>query len=131
MRAIADHMQLALNYYSQWLVRSVGTYDERVWADLWTRHDSPAFRHYDNTRITVPRLLQLLYQHDEGVLFKPDFFETYTSKAIGVDVRKVKPVARFGNGLVKLGYNVGTRGNGIDAPFWPKNLLDEVVKICD
>ncbi|KAF2258617.1 CoA-transferase family III [Lojkania enalia] len=121
-------VDLALNYYSQWLVRSVGTYDEQVWADLWGRHGSPVFHHYDNTRITVPRLMQLLRQYDEDLLFKPEFFDTYTSKAMGVDIRKVKPVAKFGGGLVKLGYNIGTRGNGRDAPFWPKNLLDEVVE---
>jgi hypothetical protein len=128
MHALADYMQLALNYYSQWLLRSVGVYDRPVWADLWARHGSPAFRHYDNTRITVPRLLQLLHQYDEDVLFKPEFFDTYTSKTMGVDIRKVRPVAKFGDGLVQLGYNVGTRGNGVDAPFWPQNLLDEVVR---
>ena len=74
------------------------------------------------------RLLQLLHQYDEIVLFKSEFFDTYTSKAIGVDIRKVKPVAKFGNRLFQLGYNVGTRGNGVDAPFWPQSLLEEIVR---
>jgi hypothetical protein len=60
-------------------------------------------------------------------LFDPSFFEDRESKAIGVVVRTVKPIIRFKDGEVELRYNVGTRGNGKDAPRWPEDLMVEVV----
>ena len=32
-----------------------------------------------------------------------------------------------GGGGVEGGFNVGTRGNGIDKPVWPDNLRVEIV----
>ncbi|PVI02687.1 CoA-transferase family III [Periconia macrospinosa] len=120
-------VDLALNYYSQWLVRSCGVYDQGIWSDLWKGHGSPVFRHFDNTRLTVPKLIDLLHGHDEDILFNPDFFQTCRSAAIGVSIRKVRPVAHFKDDVVEMGYNVGTRGNGVDEPMWPKDLLTEIV----
>ncbi|KAM3425110.1 hypothetical protein BST61_g7074 [Cercospora zeina] len=119
-------VDVALNYYSQWLVRSVGEYPEPVWQDVWQRHGSFVYRHYHNVLYTVPNLLGLLTQHDGKTLFKPDFFEPRASKATGVQFLQLKPVAQFKED-VKLEYNVGTRGNGYDKPFWPKDLRTEVV----
>ena len=60
-------------------------------------------------------------------LFRPEFFAYQVSKAMGAKVRTIKPVISFEKDQVKLGFNVGTRGNGKDAPFWPKDLTTEIV----
>lgn len=120
-------MQVSLNYYSQWLVRSCGTYDKDIWDEVWKKHASPVFRHYDNTRRTVPEMLKLLHQYDEKILFKSSFFEKYRSKAIDVTIIRVKPVAQFKDNLVELKYNVGTRGNGVDKSKWPDDLTVEII----
>ncbi|OLN97832.1 Succinyl-CoA-L-malate CoA-transferase beta subunit [Colletotrichum chlorophyti] len=119
---------VALNYYSQWLVRSCGTYPEPVWKELWERHGSPVFRHNHNMAYTVPAILQLLQMHDAGTLFQPHFFEPRTSKAVGGTFMVVKPIAQFSNAAVELRYNVGTRGSGVDEPIWPSDLSVEKVK---
>ena len=72
-------------------------------------------------------MLKLLYQHDAQTLFKPEFFEPRVSKMLDTTFIQIKPVAQFPNKEVELGYTVGTRGNGIDAPAWPKDLTVEVV----
>jgi len=45
-----------------------------------------------------------------------------------VDVRTVKPILNIKAGKVKLGYNVGTRGNGVDQPRWPEDLMTEIMR---
>ena len=35
----------ALNYYSQWLVNSVGTYPQDVWQKVWQANGSPVYRY--------------------------------------------------------------------------------------
>ena len=72
-------------------------------------------------------MLKLLYQHDSQTLFKPEFFESRMSKALNTTFIQVKPIAQFPNKEVELGYRVGTRGNGVDAPHWPEDLSVEVV----
>ncbi|KAF2215910.1 hypothetical protein CERZMDRAFT_34773 [Cercospora zeae-maydis SCOH1-5] len=119
-------VDVALNYYSQWLVRSVGEYPRPVWEDVWRRHGSFVYRNYHNMGHTVPHLLGLLMQHDAQTLFKPDFFEPRASKALGLQFLQLKPVARFEDD-VRLEYNVGTRGNGYDQAFWPRDLRTEIV----
>jgi crotonobetainyl-CoA:carnitine CoA-transferase CaiB-like acyl-CoA transferase len=37
-------VDLALDYYNQWLAESVGEYPPAVWEDLWTRNGRPVFR---------------------------------------------------------------------------------------
>ena len=103
-------------------------YDKAIWDEVWKRHGSPVFRHYDNTRRTVPAVLKLLRQYDEEILLKPSFFEEYRSEAVGVTISRVKPVARFKNAQVELKYNVGTRGNGVDKPIWPEDLTVEIIR---
>ena len=73
-------------------------------------------------------MLKLLHQHDEKVLFNPSFFQQYRSEAVGVIISKVKPVAQFKDNVVQLGYNVGTRGNGVDQPIWPNDLTVEIAE---
>ncbi|KAI1466673.1 CoA-transferase family III [Daldinia caldariorum] len=120
-------IDVALNYYSQWLVRSVGTYDEETWNEVWKRHGSLVFRHYHAMPHLLPVMLKLLYQHDSQVLFNPAFFQEQEAKSIGATFVQVKPVARFSGGTVDLGYHIGTRGNGVDEPLWPDDLTVEVV----
>ncbi|KIK51501.1 hypothetical protein GYMLUDRAFT_252022 [Collybiopsis luxurians FD-317 M1] len=121
----------SLNYYSQWLVRSCGTYNEHVWNDLWTRHGSPVFRHYHAMQYTVPEMLRLLRQYDTETLFQPAFFEHRRAESINTSFLLVKPIAQFPNSVVDLKYNVGTRGNGVDQPVWPKDLTVEIVMADD
>ncbi|TDZ62087.1 Succinyl-CoA--L-malate CoA-transferase beta subunit [Colletotrichum trifolii] len=121
-------VDVALNYYTQWLVKTCGTYPEPVWKEVWERHGSPVFRHYHAMPYTVPAVSKLLYAHDASTLFQTHFFETRASKAVGGEFMVVKPVAQFDNHGVDLKYNVGTRGNGVDQPVWPKDLSVEVVK---
>ncbi|RVD85671.1 uncharacterized protein DFL_003982 [Arthrobotrys flagrans] len=64
---------VSLNYYSQWLVRSCGTYDDETWKGLWNRHGSPVFRHYQPMQTLLPAMLHLLYQYDKGVIQAPIF----------------------------------------------------------
>jgi hypothetical protein len=75
----------------------------------------------------LPRMLKLLHQYDAEELFNPSFFELRNAKNLGVTFVQVKPIAQFSNKEVDLNYQVGTRGNGVDQPVWPKNLTVEVV----
>ncbi|KAK2772124.1 putative alpha methylacyl-CoA racemase [Colletotrichum kahawae] len=123
-----DHLeQVALNYYSQWLVRSCGTYPEDVWTELWQRHGSPVFRHYHAMSYLLPSVMKLLREHDAATLFNPAFFQERHAEAINTTFSQVKPIAQFTAGDVQLGYQVGTRGNGVDCPRWPTSLSVEVV----
>ncbi|KAI0429415.1 CoA-transferase family III domain-containing protein [Xylaria sp. FL1042] len=119
-------IDVSLNYYSQWLVRSCGTYSDEVWQELWERHGSPAFRHYHSMFYLLPAMMKLLAQNDSETLFDPSFFQPMEAKSLGVTFIRPKPVAQFESG-VELKYHVGTRGNGVDQPVWPKDLTVEVV----
>lgn len=122
-----NKIQVALNYYSQWLANSCSTYPENVWKRVWTdKQHKSVFRHTDNMIITIPRLLQPLAA-EQSIIFSEDHFEVRQNKAIGVPIYTVKPILGFPQGVVQLGYNIGSRGNGIDAPRWPENLLEEIV----
>ena len=123
--------QVALNYYSQWLVRSCGTYDEETWNEVWKRHGSPVFRHYHAMPHLLPAMLKLLHQYDAQTLFSPAFFEERRAESLGVAFVQVKPIAQFTDGAVDLGYHIGTRGNGVDQPVWPADLTVEVVSDQD
>ncbi|KAI9730902.1 MAG: hypothetical protein M1834_005620 [Cirrosporium novae-zelandiae] len=135
-------VDVSLNYYSQWLARTCGTYPPALWTTLHSSHSSPLFHHYHNTRYTLPAMLKFLHQYDEDVLFKEEFFEKRWSGAVGAMFLIVKPVARYGGGggeegvegegesdtgVVELGFQVGTRGNGVDEPEWPDDLTAEIV----
>lgn len=85
------------------------------------------FRHYHNMMYTLGRVLQMIKTNSADVLLKPAFFEKRYSGAIGKDVMCIKPIIQYPGGKVELKYNVGTRGNGVDQPKWPENLMTEVV----
>ncbi|UPX13366.1 uncharacterized protein EKO05_0003876 [Ascochyta rabiei] len=86
-------VDVALKYYSQWLVNSVGVYPHDVWDDVWTCNGR-----------------QMLKANAGDVVLKPEFFEKRHSGAIGKDVLCIKPIIQYPNGKVELKYNVGTRG---------------------
>ncbi|RFU25914.1 hypothetical protein B7463_g10423, partial [Scytalidium lignicola] len=115
----------ALNYYNRWLVEQVGEYPPDVWDELWTRNGRQVFRHFHNMNYTVPRYMEM-FQKDGLLDLK--YFEIRTSGALGrLRMRVPKPVLQFPPGTVEPGYNVGTRGNGVDQPRWPSDLMTEVV----
>ncbi|KAF8886798.1 CoA-transferase family III domain-containing protein [Infundibulicybe gibba] len=120
-------VDVALNYYSQWLVNSCSVYPKDVWEVLWSSYSRPVFRHTDNMGVLIPKFLEMLVKQTPE-LFNPEFFEERENKALGVSVHTVKPILSFPGGNVKLGYNVGTRGNGVDEPKWPEDLLTEVIR---
>ena len=122
-------VDVALNYYSQWLVNSCGTYPESVWQDVWSRNGRKVFRHYHNMPSTIPEYLKMLHMTASKTVLNPEYFEDRESKNLGKSVRTVKPVAQFPGGKVELGFNVGTRTNGVDQPRWPKDLTVEVVTV--
>lgn len=72
---------------------------------------------------TIPALIGMI----RGQLFKPDFFTRYNVKHLGVEVQIVKPIVQWTNGEVQPGYQVSTRGNGVDKARWPQDLGVEVV----
>ena len=71
-------------------------------------------------------MIGLLVKHDSETLSNPDFFERRKSKAVGHEFIQIKPIAKFKDD-VRLGYNVGTRTNGVDKAKWPADLSVEVV----
>lgn len=120
-------IQTALNYYSQWLVQSCGTYSPEIWQNLWLRSGKKVVRHFQNVYITSPECLATLKKTSSDVLFCPDFFEDRECKNLGVSIRTIKPVLQFPDKEVELRYNVGTRSNGTDEPRWPKDLLVPII----
>lgn len=120
-------VDIALNYYSQWLVNSCGVYPEPVWDELWGRYGKPVFRHYHAMGYTLPRFAHMIQLHRKGVLFRDEFFEDRDCKNRDVKIRAVKPILSFPGEEVRPGYNVGTRPNGVDQPKWPEDLMTEMV----
>lgn len=84
-------------------------------------------RSYHNMNYTLREHFAMILQNSKDTLFDPSFFEDRESKAIESIFRTVKPIIQFDDGEVLLKYNVGTRGNGKDAPRWPQDLMTEVV----
>ncbi|KAH7143490.1 CoA-transferase family III domain-containing protein [Dactylonectria macrodidyma] len=120
-------VDIALNYYSRWLVDSCGVYPDKVWEELWTRNGRQVFRHFHNMQYTLPKVLGLLVKSKPQVLFRPEFYTTTHAKVVDKDIRIVAPVLRYPNGEVEPGYDIGTRTNGVDQPRWPQDLTVEVV----
>lgn len=114
-----------------------------MWQKLHASQGSPVFHNYHNMQHTIPALLGLPGLRER--LFKPGFFTRYRirehrgyadkegksdggeSESEGVQIQIVKPILRWPGGEVKPGYQVATRGNGVDAPRWPGDLSVQVV----
>lgn len=75
----------------------------------------------------LPEMMKLLRQHDAQSLFKQQYFESRKSAILNTTFLQVKPIAQFKDSQVELKYQVGTRGNGTDRPYWPDDLNVEVV----
>ncbi|KAJ5116965.1 hypothetical protein N7456_001313 [Penicillium angulare] len=121
------HLDTSINYYSQWLVNSVGTYPAEVWDDLWQRHQNLTFRHYDNMPVMIPIMMESLSKNSSAELFQPHFFEVRYSAAIDHYFKSLRPVLTFPAKEVRTGFNIGTRTNGHDAARWPEDLQAEAV----
>ncbi|KAK7439810.1 hypothetical protein VKT23_017386 [Stygiomarasmius scandens] len=125
-------IDVALNYYSQWLINSCKTYPPQIWEKLWSMHGKPVFHHDDNMPVTLPAFFKMLEEneHSREALLKKEFWEVRRNEAMGkgVTVRAVKPVMVFPEGLVKPGFQVGTRPNGRDKPRWPEDLETVVIE---
>ncbi|RFU76509.1 l-carnitine dehydratase [Trichoderma arundinaceum] len=123
-------IDLSLNYYSTWLIRSVGTYSSEVFDKVWAEHGRPVYRYWHNNGISAPETVKRLKSGPASKrILRPEFLEDrHSPSVLGEKVfRTVKGVADWG-GVVDLRYNVGTRGNGVDAARWPEDLTQEVVK---
>jgi hypothetical protein len=120
-------VDLALNYYSQWLVNSCGVYPDPVWQDVWNRNGRVVYRHYHNMGYTIPRFVGMLRENSSNTVLQPQFFENKVTKAAGTTIKAVKPVLQFPEGNVQLCFSVGTRTNGVDQPRWPNDLTVEIV----
>ncbi|THU96254.1 CoA-transferase family III [Dendrothele bispora CBS 962.96] len=125
-------IDLALNYYSQWLINSVKPYPPDVWHQLWTMYGKPMFRHDDNMPVTLVKVCKMLAENERSreALFKEEFWEVRENEALGkgVRVKALRPALRFPEGLVKPGFQVGTRPNGRDKPRWPEDLDTVVIE---
>lgn len=116
----------ALNYCNQWLINKVGEYPRDVWQSVWTKAGRPIFRHYNNTGFLLAPHMKICA---ELGLFQKDYLEIRECGALGgLKMRVVRPVIQFPDRLVRPGFNVSTRGNGVDEPYWPQDLSTEVVK---
>lgn len=117
-------VELALNYYNRWLAQFCGEYPEEVWNGLWESYGRFQFRSHQSMEQTSPVIVKMMAQ--KGFL-KEDYFHVIRSGILGVDLRCISPVIKFPHKYVKLGYNVGARGNGTDVARWPADLTTEVV----
>ena len=120
-------VDVALNYYSRWLVDSVGMYPRDVWEDVWARNGRKVMRHYYPMGRLLPAYFEML-AGSAPYLFDERFFEIRDAKAVGCQVRTVKPVVRWVDELVKPGFQVSARRNGIDKARWPEDLMVELVE---
>lgn len=60
-------------------------------------------------------------------LFDPAYFEIRSCPNLGISIRTVRPVLQFVDGLIKPGFTVATRGNGVDQARWPTNLRIQAI----
>lgn len=120
-------VELALNYYSQWLVKSVGVYPKNVWENVWSLNGRKVFRHFNTMSSLIPAYVDMLKANSADRVFCADNFYSLHSKHLGVDIKCPKPVLQFPAHEVELRYNVGTRTNGVDQPKWPEDLSVETV----
>ena len=125
-------VDLALNYYNQWLIRSVGTYPDHIFRTMRDETGHENYRYWHTMGNTFPRMLSSLRNGPgEKRLFKDRFFEDRDAEVAlskGKKIRAMKSALQFEAGMVKPGYHIGTRKNGVDAARWPEDL--SVQKVC-
>jgi hypothetical protein len=116
----------SLNAYSQWLVSQIGTYPSHVWQSVWALHGRPKFRHYHPMQYLFPQGIKLLRENTPQLL-DPKFFELRDAPAMGCEIECVKPVLQFPSGIVRPGFQVSARTNGVDEARWPEDLKVDLV----
>lgn len=127
----------ALNYFSTWMINEIGNYDgdqnrhryhqEQLWESIWKKKGQPQLKYNEPLALALPRYIQLLKQYSSH-LFHTDFFEKRELLDPFSDLFELyalKPVVKLNHRQhqIKLGFSIPTRGNGVDAPFWPEDLL--------
>ncbi|KAI9303787.1 CoA-transferase family III domain-containing protein [Cunninghamella echinulata] len=114
-------VDIAINYYNMWLVDKIGEYDEVTWKKLWESKGRLEAKYYDNMFHMLPIFIDLLKKYSQN-LWNPNFFERRHLLDPSIDLIALKPVVQFNDIKVKPGISVPARGNGTDAPYWPKDL---------
>lgn len=74
---------------------------------------------------TLPRFIAMLVKN--SILWSPEFWEDREVMNYAKPLRCPKPVVKYPDGKIKLGYNISTRTNGVDKPRWPEDLMTPVV----
>jgi hypothetical protein len=103
-------------------------YPTEVWQENWAKNGRPVFRHYHGMPVTIPALMKLIVGKHAEVLLRPEFFEERQCNSIGYKIKTVKPILLYVDGEVDLKYNVGTRTNSVEKPYWPQDLMIEIVQ---
>ncbi|CAO3618655.1 unnamed protein product [Cunninghamella blakesleeana] len=120
----------ALNYTSNWMINEIGNYnddDPQFWEYVWKKKGQPQIKYTEPLALALPRYIQLLKQYSPH-LFHPDFFERrelLEPFSDTFELYALKPVVKIIHQQLQLqlGFSIPTRGNGVDAPFWPNDLL--------
>ncbi|KAK0220995.1 CoA-transferase family III domain-containing protein [Armillaria nabsnona] len=115
----------ALNYYNQWLINSCGEYPKDVWDTVYAKAGRPVFHARDHMVQLMLPLLSIL-KETNAPIFKDVYFERRENPGV-VPMRTVKPILTFPEGVVKPGFQVGSRPNGVDKPAWPADLTTPAI----
>lgn len=118
-------VDVALNYYNQWLINSCGEYPKGVWDTVYAKAGRPVFHARDRMVQLMLPLLSIL-KETNAPIFKDGYFERRENPGV-VPMRTVKPVLTFPEGIVKPGFQVGSRPNGVDKPVWPADLTTPAI----
>lgn len=110
----------ALNYYNQWLINSCGEYPKDVWDTVYAKAGRPVFHARDHMIQLMLPLIHIL-KETNAPIFKDGYFERRENPGV-IPMRTVKPILTFPEGVVKPGFQVGSRPNGVDKPTWPADL---------
>ena len=120
-------VDIALNYYSQWLVNSVGVYPDAVWQKLWTQHGKMVFHSEDNMVHTLVAVMSALQKNHIDLFTNSAYYIIKYNKVMNKDLRIVKNCIQWPQGSIDYDYHIGTHPNGTDEPRWPMDLSVEIV----
>ena len=120
-------VDIALNYYCQWLINCVGTYPETIWQELWSEHGKMIFHSEDNKSVLLPSILGSLRNNSIDLFTNPAYYTIKHNNVLNADFRIVKDCIQWPTGSVDFDYCIATRPNGVDQPRWPNDLTVEVV----
>lgn len=69
--------------------------------------------------VLIGKVSALLQKHSPEI-FDPQYLENRPCPNLGISIQTVKPVLRFEH-VVRPGFDIGTRGNGVDEPTWTES----------